>query len=392
RYLQVKSFEPDRADIAPVPAAPHLALRGLAMRGDPSAVPRGWRILVGTFDWEGSFSHGAVLISPEFEAIHFWPLDETDIGEAKAGPAHRRVPHGFALLPDAAAVVAFDGGMSLQRIGHCGEAQWQIAGAYHHVVTLADDGRHVWSIRDDVFEEVDVETGEVTRSVDVLDIIAANPQIDILEIRRLHHNDIVNNSRDRDDPFMHDPFHFNDVEPLPHAIADAFPQFKPGDLMVSSRSLNLVMVFDPDSREVKWWRVGAWKRQHDPDWLPSGKIAVFDNQMNREWSRIVEIDPQTFEVDVTVDGERHDFYTRIRGKHQILTGGGHLMVSSQQARAIELGANGEVALEFLNLNGDDKNLGYTLTDYMFVPEAAFKAPLPCEPVPAASAGERRARG
>lgn len=392
RFVLVDIPRPDRPGLTPVRAAPHLPLRGLMIARGEGEIVRGWRVLVGTFDWDGRFRHGAVLISPDLEAIHFWALDEPPVGDNPAVPAHRRVPHGFAVLPDASAVFAFDGGKSLQKIDACSSQIWQEGGDYHHAVTLTEDRQHVWTLSGDALAMVNVETGQVARSIHLFDVIEANPEIDILEIRRLHDNDAFGNARDRNDPYLEDPFHLNDVDPLPSDIADAFPQFQAGDLLVSLRSPNLVMVVDPDTARVKWWRVGAWKRQHDPDWLPSGRIAVFDNQMNRQWSRIVEIEPRSLEVSVRLPGEPYDFYTRIRGKHQILPSGHHLVVSSQQSWAFEIGPDGKVALEFMNLKEAEPTLGYTMTDYQFLPEGALGTLPTCEPLPTAASQEPETKG
>ena len=46
-----------------------------------------------------------------------------------------------------------------------------------------------------------------------------------------------------------DPTHLNNVEPLPRAMAAAFPQFAPGDLLISLRNMNTIAVLDPSYPE-----------------------------------------------------------------------------------------------------------------------------------------------
>ena len=134
----------------------------------------------------------------------------------------------------------------------------------------------------------------------------------------------------------------------------SFPQFSAGDLLVSLRSINLVFVLDPESLKVKWWRIGPWRRQHDPDWQDGGVITVFDNNMHRRPSRIVSISPQSYETESIADGTEFDFYTGIRGKHQVLPNGGVLITIPQQGHVVELDRDGNVVFEFLNVFAKDE--------------------------------------
>ncbi|MFB6217227.1 MAG: arylsulfotransferase family protein [Candidatus Aenigmatarchaeota archaeon] len=67
-----------------------------------------------------------------------------------------------------------------------------------------------------------------------------------------------------------DPVHINDVEPLPRSIAESYPTFEKGDLMVSARHINLVFVMDPVSRKIKWEFSRHLIDQHDPDFIGGG--------------------------------------------------------------------------------------------------------------------------
>ena len=89
-----------------------------------------------------------------------------------------------------------------------------------------------------------------------------------------------------------DLFHPNDIEPLRSGIAAKYPNFRPGDLLVSFRNLHLVAVLDPVERKIKWWSHCPWRFQHDPDFGEDGRIFVYNNNTGRGGrSDVVAIDP-----------------------------------------------------------------------------------------------------
>jgi hypothetical protein len=216
--------------------------------------------------------------------------------------------------------------------------------------------------------QVAIADGKIVKEISVAAIIAANPDIDILELRRLHTPDRPGgNSGGRRGPWMHDPIHLNDADPLPQNLADRFPMFAPGDLLISARELNLLFVMDPATLAIKWWQMGATIRQHDPDWNVDGQISTFNNRMSREYSTITRIDPATLARTVVVDGRSMDFYSRHRGSHQPLPNGGWLIASTQQGRIIEVSPDGNVALDFYNRLTEDGPGYTTLSSSVFLP-------------------------
>jgi hypothetical protein len=143
-------------------------------------------------------------------------------------------------------------------------------------------------------------------------------------------------------------------------MAPAFPLFEAGDLLVSLRNMNLLLVLSPKSERIKWSLTGPYLRQHDPDFLPTGRLSIFDNRRdggNGEifgGSRILELDPVTTKI-VTVYGEGDDkqFYTEKMGEHQRLPNGNILITESEAGHAFEVTADGEVVWSFINSWDDD---------------------------------------
>lgn len=157
-------------------------------------------------------------------------------------------------------------------------------------------------------------------------------------------------------------FHLNEVEELPAAIAADFPMFEAGDLMLSLRNRNMIVVTDPQVTRIKWWKIGPFLRQHDPDWQAGGTITVFDNHSDESLdgaraggSRIWRIDPVSGRTDLVYggrDGER--MYSPERSTHQMQPDGNVVVTEAQSGRAFEATPAGEIVWEYLNRYDADR--------------------------------------
>lgn len=325
---------------------------------------RGYRVIFGAFNFQQSL-YGAILLDPDGKVQNTWQITQNDLPWAHQ-PDHLIFPHGFEVTRDGSIIVAYEKGTSLTKYDYCGRKQWQLEGGFHHSIDLFDEETFwVWgnTVSRQVYGhelmQLSVEDGSIVRRFSILDIIDANPDIDILGIRQI--------DSESGSTWAKDPFHYNDIDPLPEELAKHYPNFDAGDLLVSLRSINLVFVVDPHSLKVKWWRQGLARRQHDPDWNARGTITIYNNNMHRGHSSIIEVDPQSMERRTLIDGADYGFYSWMRGKHQELPDGSVLITSSQQGRVFEVAPNGTVTFDFHNTFSEEHGA-------LAVSEARFLSP------------------
>jgi hypothetical protein len=147
---------------------------------------------------------------------------------------------------------------------------------------------------------------------------------------------------------------------LSPTLAKEFKIFEADDIMVSLRNLNLIIVLDHKTHQIKWLQSGPWIRQHDPDFTPEGHISVFDNR-RETWrqhyvkprlfggSRIVTIDPATRKIQTIYKGtENNPFFTNILGKHQHLENGNILITEGEMGRVFEVCPEKEIVWSYTN--------------------------------------------
>lgn len=339
--------------------------------------PRGYRVVYGVFDLDSGL-HGVILLDPDGKVMNVWNV--TQEGNPWSNyPDENVFPHGFVILKDGSIITAFDESSILTRYDYCGNELWRVPGNFHHSIEIGEDNT-IWTwgspegevIIGNNVHQVRVSDGETLQRFSIYDMIEANLDIDVFGLRQLDDKDgstWVSGGGGA--------FHQNDVDPLLPEFADAYPAFEAGDLLLSLRSINLILVVEPETQKIKWWRVGLTRRQHDPDWNNRGTISVFDNNMHRGHSRIVEIDPETMDYRTVVAGEDYDFYSWHRGKHQELPTGHMLVTSAAQGRAFEVAPDGQITFDFLNLYTPEHG-ALALSEARFLPPDYFEELPTCD--------------
>jgi len=323
----------------------------------PDSVMEGQYVFVGWDDEVGIFS--ARLYGNEGQHLHTWAWDYNELDTEGDGPRNgSTMPHAFKVLKDGSAIVSFDKGDVMARIDACGKPIWAKPGIYHHSLAFAHDGS-MWTWRGggnfawDQYNYIvnfDPNTGNTIREIGLIEdvIQPSDARAQIFSVRTTH--EFRNSAGDNYFKEKHDIFHPNDVEILSPDISEHFARFSTGDLLLSFRSPNLVVVVDPYTYEVKWSGSAPWQRQHDPDFRSDGKISIYSNgNRSVRRSEIIIVDPDTGEVSNELIGGDLEFFSGAMGKHQYLPNGNVLITVPAEGRIIETTPDGNKVLEFNNL-------------------------------------------
>lgn len=151
-----------------------------------------------------------------------------------------------------------------------------------------------------------------------------------------------------------DDLHSNSIDVLTEQTARFIPGAKSGDVLLSLRTMDLLMVMDMKTEKIVWALRGSWRKQHAAKMLTNGHILLFDNRgdlmTNRGPSRVLEIDPGTAGIVWSYDGtdsDRLDSHEN-RGGAQRLANGNTLINESNAGRILEVTRNQKVVWEFVD--------------------------------------------
>ena len=186
--------------------------------------PKGHRVLFGAFDFEETM-WGAVLIDSSGKVVNTWHLS-TDGLRLNKEPDIRKNMYGVDILSDGSVIFQMhEAGGGIVKVDYCGNEVWTLDGEFHHTASLTDESEF-WTFGglqsdfDPILTLIDANTGKVLRRIDMKNVRAANRNIHVFDLQRKEN--------------VKHAVHGNDIDPLPEHLVAAFPQFAPGDLLVST--------------------------------------------------------------------------------------------------------------------------------------------------------------
>ncbi len=149
----------------------------------------------------------------------------------------------------------------------------------------------------------------------------------------------------------YDYYHANSLEVLAETpLGHADSRFRPGNLLLSMRHTDCVMILDQDSYAVEWsWGVGEIEAPHMPTLLPNGNLLLFDNGSRRGYTRVLELELPSGNIVWAHEGDpRESFFSKYRGSNQRFAGGTTLICESEKGHAFEVTRDGTVVWDFWN--------------------------------------------
>jgi len=317
---------------------------------------------------------GMDLIAMNGAVLHKWRVSLNKIFPDSTHPEREKQVgdwdtdiHGAVLYPNGDVVFNFEY-EGLAKIDRCSRVVWKVPYVTHHSIYQDAEG-NLWVPRKTVLSQPDKRLPLLEPPINEGYIVKVSPDGKILEQFSLL--DVFYNSGQEALLFADgrtvtrrpadDLLHTNDIKILERSKAGKFPMFNAGDIMVSMRNLNLIVVLDRSTKKIKWSMTGPYIRQHDADFLNNGRISVYDNRADYAdgkilgGSRIVTIDPATRKVETAYEGDdRNIFFANVRGKHQHLPNGNIFITEYEAGRIFEVTPAGEVVWSYINRYDEDE--------------------------------------
>jgi hypothetical protein len=327
---------------------------------DPDRAYRGYNIFCGV-------TPHVYLMDMNGEVVHFWTYPEE-----KQGLWHH------AIMLEDGSVVIVNMYNHVLKLDWNSSLVWKQEMYVHHDVAELDDGSfhiigvEVWTYRGLAVRFPTIVTlnceGEELASWSAYEhldhmkqIFDTRPFLDTILDSMLAQEPwlrVYNKIAERDEVVesdqpgvQYDHFHMNTITVLPDSpLGRSDDRFKQGNLLTCFRNVNQIAVQDGDTKEVLWtWGEGILEWPHHPTMVSNGNILVFDNGIRRRYSKVIELNPPTGEIEWEYTGiPPESFFSKLKGSAQRLPNGNTFICEGDRGRAFEVTPDGEIVWEWLN--------------------------------------------
>lgn len=316
---------------------------------------------------KGENGPDVALINMEGEPVKRWAMSQDKGGVPRA----RLLPNGNLLILRNQCVEEYDWD---------GTLVWEYtprAGLrLHHDVEKTIEGNTLVLTREEVPEEIRSKAKEPERRemlyADVIQEISPAKEV-LWEWHQCEHLDInlcckvpapVDWWAGAENNTLVDWTHTNTIQSLPenHWFDEGDKRFRPGNVLMSLRQLDLVMIADRESKEIVWTYTGDYKGgmsgQHDSHMIEKGlpgegNIIIFDNGASPTTdlshcgaSFVLEVDP-TAKKTVWVYDKREQFHSNFTSSCQRLPNGNTLTLEAAHKCLYEVTPECEIVWEHI---------------------------------------------
>lgn len=342
-----------------------------APKGDGVTILAENRVFNGLTFFAGYRAGGyqGLLIDMHGKTLHEWKVTFSQVWEKpvhiiKKADDGRITWHGTYLFPNGDLLVNFEDGNfpyggGLVKLDKDSNIIWSLARNTHHDIDVLPDGAiyvaahnyrpdglsGVKSLKPPYYEDVVLKVspdGKVISEISVIEALLNSPYQGLLVPMHTLEGKL----------YSLDPTHLNDIELVTGTIAEEFPLFKEGELLVSLRNINSLVLIDPSTRSARWALTGAFVHQHDPDFSPDGTIVLYDNKggtVENGKTQLIAIEPASQQITWRYTGSREKpFFSGTRGKQQLLPNGNILIIEPSTGRIFEITNDGDVVWEYYN--------------------------------------------
>ncbi len=314
--------------------------------------------------------NGRTLHSWDLDWFRLWPHPTHLPDDVRPKSRPGTIIHGMVMEANGDLIFNFDS-MGLMKVDFCNHPIWRLPLRTHHSVERDENGNywvsgvvvrtrpipglpnHPPPIPDYSAFEVS-QDGKVMREINVFDLLKRNGFQGALYLR---------SNQDNPTTVDGDMLHLNQVEVFPSTMAEG--AFKHGDVLISLRNINSIVVFDPHTLVIRTVIFGRTVRQHDVHFVDGWTVSALDNNnvdatgdTSELSSRIVTMSVRGGRTNVLFEGTAdHPFFTHALGKQQWLDNGDILVTEAGAGRALEVAPDRQIVWEYFNQTGRRGELG-----------------------------------